>query len=71
MPEGKQTECLTLSDSCGRREEGQELQTACLFPWKAAEKCLAGPFCGKEMPQLTSAIIDGHGLPGAVLERAA
>lgn len=50
-------------------------ETAHLFPWKAtaSEKCPAVSFCIREgMSQLTSgSVIDGFGLPGALLERPA
>lgn len=62
-----------LSQKKGDEEQASE--TVSLFPWKVTtfEKCSAISFCSKEEEsgRASGPIIDGFGLPGTLLERAA
>lgn len=55
-----------------KRDEEQVSETARLFPWKGTrfEKCSASSFCSREEEsgQASGRVIDGFGLPEALLE---
>lgn len=63
---------VQLSQKEGDEEQASE--TARLLPWKVTtfEKCSVGSFCSREEEsgQASGPVIDGFGLPGALLERA-
>lgn len=55
-----------------KRDEEQVSETARLFPWKGTrfEKCSASSFCSREEEsgQASGRVINGFGLPDALLE---